>query len=126
MRPCLGADFFDELLEQYETNTLTPENAKFVNDYFLIFLAWYTFYHALVFIQFRAENKAVIINYDNSSTASSQTDFRYMRNEIEMQVKTRKKNISQFLKENSTDYPLFNLNRCDCLPGCKNVYPINI
>lgn len=126
---CLGAAFYDELLNQYITATLTPANSTLVNTYLLDLLASWCFYHMYPFIQNRAENKALVINYDSSSNAVDSGQLKFVRSEIRIQAQTKQQRMMKFLAQHINDYPTFantQTSTCGCQSTCSRVYPLNI
>ncbi len=106
IKPKLGKDLYNELVEQLTNNTLTTLNHALMY-YVRKALAWYVFYVSIQDLNIKARNKGLM---KENSEASSNID----RSEVDAYAidrfnkgNTYMKELIAYLTENNTDYPLY-------------------
>ena len=67
----LGKEFYDEIVDQYEAETLTTDNDTIYEDYIKDFLAWQTYYHHLKFANVDVTPTGIREFTDENSTLAS-------------------------------------------------------
>lgn len=112
--PCIGRPLFDEILLQYNSNTLTPLNVDLLDNYLKRVIGWYTYLESYSAMLFRPENKAPSINTDDKSVAISPNIISYYKTDIKNNADIFMAELKRFLDENHTFYPLYPYNNPNC------------
>ena len=112
IRPFLGTDFYDELLDQLDsTATLTSDNQTLIEDYIRPSLAHYIVYEGLPQIRNQIAKGGVYNSLSTTSDISSGQDYGRLRDDYEAKASTLKQEINIFIKDqqedDSTKYPLY-------------------
>ena len=85
----LGHALLTEITTQYNSNTLTPENADLRTSYLINVISWEALYRSLNFIHTRIDSLGVV---QNKATTTDSTDLDSLRN------------ISEDIKNRALDY----------------------
>lgn len=108
IKPCLGTDFYNELILQVNTNTLTPDNQTLMDNYLSFVLAWFVLSDGVTYMDTRIDNKGLNHNID---PATAQTASAGKTEEIKRDAKFKaekwRKEMIDFLNTNIALYPLF-------------------
>lgn len=102
----LGHALLTEITTQYNSNTLTPENADLRTSYLINVISWEALYRSLNFIHTRIDSLGVV---QNKATTTDSTDLDSLRN------------ISEDIKNRALDY--YNICK-DFLECNRNLYPL--
>ena len=114
IRLCLGIPFYNELVLQVNTQTLTIDNQTFYDSFLKSCVAWFVLYESAFFIHTRAENKGVTQNTDDKSVeASGNTVGAYKKTALK-HAESRREQMLKYLNDNKTLYPLFDTADTDC------------
>jgi hypothetical protein len=125
---CLGQEFYDELLLQVNTNTLTPDNINLMDAYLRFVLSWYVVSTSVMYVHTRIENKGIVINTNDTSQSASLSAVNALSQSALNQAQTWRKHMINFLNKNILLYPLFkSSSECCCdKVGCDFEFDINI
>ena len=110
----IGEDLYDEINEQVETNTLTPENGTALVEAIYPYLAYATVYEALPMLWARITEVGVVKGHSDNSDSLELKDMTYVSNHLRAQVEVLKDYCKKWLCEHQESFPLLNC----CLCGC--------
>ncbi len=123
IRPFLGDDFYEELLDQVEGATLTADNTALLDDYLKPMLAHYIVFERLPEINDHVSNSGTMSDFNEFSNASGNTGKGLVRNQKYADAQHYEQQADQFIKDeqqdDSTKYPLY-----DCGTRSSNKYLI--
>lgn len=117
IKPILGVPLFEELLEQVNTNTLTPENST-LYLMLLPFLAFAITQEALPFIAYHFSETGITKGFSDNSTSVSINDVNFINTRLRSSLETLKVGFKKWLNEHSDNYPLYKPDICDCSNEC--------
>ena len=120
IRPFLGKDFYNELLSQYNTDTLTAVNKEFMQDYLQPIIAHYAMYSGLALRRAEPTANGILQSLPEFGQNPTQDQVALSTNAILSSAESLVKYAKDFLKENASDYPLY---RCtDKISGGFGLY----
>lgn len=117
LRPVLGDDLFDAVLDEIEGGTLSTENAALVAK-IRSSAAWWVFYYSLPFLRGKVTNKGVTLKTSDDSQPMDERAFQSFRNEIQGHALRKTEAFRKWLKTNEADYPMWK----DCNAGKNRPY----
>ena len=117
IKPILGLPLFEELLEQVNTNTLTPENST-LYLMLLPYLAFAVTQEALPFIAYHFSETGITKGFSDNSTSVSINDVNFINTRLRSSLETLKVGFKKWLNEHSDNYPLYKPDICDCSNEC--------
>ena len=117
LKPILGVPLFEELLEQVNTNTLTPENST-LYLMLLPYLAFAITQEALPFIAYHFSETGITKGFSDNSTSVSINDVNFINTRLRSSLETLKVGFKKWLNEHSDNYPLYKPDICDCSSEC--------
>lgn len=107
----LSTDFYNELLDQIENTSLTPDNTTLLENFLKPALAYYTVCDAFHSIRIRIASKGIMINEADSSEAAERGDAATVRNHMQALGSRWLKDADEFIREaiedDDTKYPLY-------------------
>lgn len=118
VKPLIGDDFYDELLDQVENNTLTPENGTALVEAIYPYLAMAVCLEALPSLAYRVTAVGVVKNSSDNSQSIELKELSYYESFLRRQVEARKDYCKKWLCEHRESFPL--LNCCSCGCSCCN------
>lgn len=113
IKPILGLPLFEELLEQVNTNTLTPENST-LYLMLLPYLAFAITQEALPFIAYHFSETGITKGFSDNSTSVSINDVNFISTRLRSTLETLKSNFKKWLDDHSDSYPLYKPDNCSC------------
>lgn len=116
LKPILGEEWYDELLEQVATNTLTEENSTALVEAIYPYLGFCVVYEALPSVFLHISEVGLTKGESDTSSSATQKEVSYYSDSLRRQVEARKHYLIQWLCERSESYPLFDPSICNC--GC--------
>lgn len=120
IRPFLGKNFYNELLTQYNTDTLTAVNKEFMQDYLQPIIAHYAMYSGLALRRAEPTANGILQSLPEFGQNPTQDQVALSTNAILSSAESLVKYAKDFLKENASDYPLY---RCtDKISGGFGLY----
>lgn len=110
LRPFLGDDFYDEILDQAENvGTLTADNNTLIDDYLKPMLAYYIVYDAFPSIAVNITSRGIMVNESETSVAASSSTQSMLRQNYLSMGERWEKDADKFIKDqqeaDSTKYP---------------------
>jgi len=107
IKPFLGKDLFDELIEETEAEDISTANETLLNDYIKPALAWFVVHKTLPFLHADISNVGVQINsteYSNSGTDKQRADLSSVCLDNGNAILEACK---EYLEDNEGTYPLY-------------------
>tara|TARA_R110000803_G_scaffold111257_1_gene179663 strand:- start:1877 stop:2380 length:504 start_codon:yes stop_codon:yes gene_type:complete len=118
IRPVLGADYYDELLTQIETTTVSADNQIILDSFVDKMLAHYVVYVCYSKVHIQLTNQGSMLNDTEFSNQGKSSDYAQSRDFYVSMADDMKVNLIEYIKEakelDSTKYPLFN--ECGDIP----------
>jgi hypothetical protein len=112
MRPILGGPLYDELVQQVDSNTVTPANQALL-DVLYKALAYYTLHEALPYVQFRVRD-AGVGTFGGANYSADMQAYELVRRQLGETAELYRRQVENFLQENINTYPLFRENMLYC------------
>lgn len=103
----MGSEFYEDILEKFENQTLSPEETTLVQDYIKPAVMWRTVSLALPWLQFNLRAKGVLTNTDDNAFATSTLDLKYLRNEASNRAEFQENLLVKYLCKENNLYPLY-------------------
>lgn len=121
VRPLIGSDLLDEIEDQVEKNTVSPENATLLTEGFLWqYLSYATCLEGLSFIWAHFSEVGITIADSDQSKSITMKDLTYVEANLRRQTEFLKESVKKFICEHSDSYPLADMCSCGCDPCQKN------
>lgn len=107
----LGGEFYDEIVNEYDTDTLTADNDSLYDPFIKDYLAWLTYFNYLKFANADSTPTGIReFSDDNSSVVSDVKMYSFEKN-VRANVEFYKAKMINFLKKekanDNTKYPLY-------------------
>lgn len=118
--PIVGEEWYDELLDQVEHNTLTDENATAMCEAIYPYLGFCVALEALPSMWLHVSEVSITKGHSDNSEAATQKEMVYYSEHLRRQVEARKDYLIQWLCERQDSFPLFDPKVCNCGCGCQN------
>lgn len=120
VRPLIGSDLLEEIEDQVEKNTVSPENATLLTEGFLWqYLSYATCLEGLSFIWAHFSEVGITIADSDQSKSITMKDLTYVEANLRRQTEFLKESVKKFICEHSDSYPLADVCACGC-PSCCN------
>lgn len=111
LKDILGPEFYDQIVTQYENETLTSANDTLYEDYIKQFLAWQSAYYSLGFSQADSTPTGVREFNDENSTILSDLKLHAFEKNVKRRATRYKYDLINYLKQSqdndSTAFPLW-------------------
>lgn len=109
IRPVLGDDFYDEIVAQNESNSLTTANKKLVDDFLKDTLAFYVKFEALEDISFNTTSKGVRSIDDEFTSPATDAQRANLALKIRSHADALRDKMIRFIEDddNIDDYPTY-------------------
>lgn len=106
IRPILGKRFFDDILNKYNTNSLSNKEEELVEIIKLVVI-----YRGadltLPFLSFAVKNKGIQTQSGEFSSAVGLDVLNYIRNEVKKMAHINENELKEYLKLNKQFFPLY-------------------
>jgi hypothetical protein len=106
IRPILGKNFFDDLVEKYNLQTLSANEEELVEIIQMI-VAYRATDLTIPFVTFRLANKGIVKLNENIDDKEVLNIVNYIRNEIKKFAHIKENELKKFLDLNKENYPLY-------------------
>ena len=110
----IGRDWYDELLEQVETNTLTPENSTALVEAIWPYEAMAVCYEALPSLLYHVSEVSITKGHSDNSDALTLKEMTYYEQFIKRQLQARGDYCKKWICEHKEYYPLADFCSCGC------------
>ena len=115
LRPLIGTDLLDEIEEQVENNTVSPENATLLTTGGLWqYLCYATCYEGLAFIWAHCSEVGITLAESDNSKSITLKDLTYINEHLRRQTEFLKDSVKRFICEYYLNYPLADVCACEC------------
>ena len=123
VKPLIGVPLYEKLLEEVNTNNVSPENSTLLLMLYP-YLAFAITYEALPFISYNLSEVGLTVGHSDNSTAAPVSGINLISTRLRSTLETLKSNFKKWLDEHSNNYPLYKPNICDCVQSsdCDNDY----
>lgn len=110
----IGRDWYDELIEQVETNTLTPENSTALVEAIWPYESMAVCYEALPSLLYHVSEVSITKGHSDNSDALSLKEMTYYEQFIKRQLQARGDYCKKWICEHQEYYPLADFCSCGC------------
>lgn len=123
VKPLIGVPLYENLLEEVNTNNVSPENSTLLLMLYP-YLAFAITHEALPFISYHLSEVGLTVGHSDNSTAAPVSGINLISTRLRSTLETLKSNFKKWLDEHSDNYPLYKPNICECVQssGCDNDY----
>ena len=123
IKPLIGVPLYERLLEEVNTNNVSPENSTLLLMLYP-YLAFAITYEALPFISYHLSEVGLTVGHSDNSTAAPVSGINLISTRLRSTLETLKSNFKKWLDEHSDSYPLYKPDNCSCVQssGCDNDY----
>ena len=122
--PILGWDWYNEIQEQVDNNTLTPENSTALVEAIYPFLGFAVAYEALPSLMYHVSEVSITKGHSDTSEALTLKELTYYQQHIRNQVEVRKNYLMKWICEHLEYFPLAIPCNCGC-SCCNNNAKLN-
>lgn len=112
--PLIGYEWYEELLEQVKTNTLTPENSTALVEAIYPYLAMAVCYEALPSMLYHVSEVSITKGHSDTSEALTLKEMTYYEGFIKRQLQVRGDYAKKWICEHHSYYPLADVCACGC------------
>ena len=124
IEPVIGHDWYEELLSQVKTNSLTEENSTALVEAIWPYLGFAVAYEALPMTWASVTELGVVKGHSDNSESLTMKDLTLVQQHIRSQVEARKDYCKRWICEHYTYYPLADVCACNC-SCCNNNAQLN-
>lgn len=123
VKPLIGVPLYENLLEEVNTNNVSPENSTLLLMLYP-YLAFAITHEALPFISYHLSEVGLTVGHSDNSTAAPVSGINLISTRLRSTLETLKSNFKKWLDEHSDNYPLYKPNICECVQSssCDNDY----
>ena len=123
--PIIGKELYNELLDQVENNTVSPENASLLLEIYP-FEGLALMEVCMPYLAMHITEIGITLGKSENSDSVGIEDINYLTNYVRSQMEPLKNKLISFLKNNKDLYPLYKDKdvECTCKPTW-NVYGMN-
>ena len=118
LKPLIGDDLYDELVEQVANNSLTQENSTLLVEAIWPYLGFCVVYESLPFIWSHVSEVGITKGKSDNSDSLELKDLTLLQNHLRAQVEARKDYLKKWLCERNEYFPT--LDCCSCGCSCCN------
>ena len=109
LQPILGSNFYDEILQKYNDQTLTPDEITLVN-HIKPCVAFRTAYSTLPFLTYNIKNKGVQTQNGDFSDSVEKSNLSYLNNLLENRAEFYEQRLINYLDEYESLYSGYTIN----------------
>lgn len=106
VKPIIGDNFYDELLDEIEDNEVTDANSTLLLSIYPL-LGFAVVYEALPFIWANVSEVGITLGHSDNSNSVELKDLDYILKHLRAQIEARVDNLKDFLKTHSESFPLY-------------------
>lgn len=104
IRPLLGDELFEAILDDVEAETLSGSRADLVAKVKQA-AAWFTYFEALPFLRGKATNKGVVVKKSEDSEPMGAKEFYDLRDDVKGKAVRKAERFLKWLRENEDLFP---------------------
>lgn len=113
--PIIGKELYNELLDQVENNTVSPENASLLLEIYP-FEGLALMEVCMPYLAMHISEVGLTLGKSENSESASIDHINYLTNYVRSQMEPLKSKLISFLKNNKDLYPLYKDIDCTCKP----------
>ena len=117
LQPMLGTKFFTSLKNHVLTNTLTPDETLFLEDYISPWMIQRAFALAIPFIKYKIVDKGILSGNSETATQTTLDEVQYLISKVESTSEFYAQRTREFLFDNPSMFPDY------VNPGVDGMYP---
>lgn len=114
IEPILGREWYEELLEQVKTNTLTDANSTALVEAIWPYLGFAVCYEALPLTWASVTEIGVVKGHSENSESLTMKDLTLVQQHLRNQVEARKDYCKKWICEHILSFPKANCCSCGC------------
>lgn len=107
IKPVLGDNLYNSLIDMVSGDTLSGASYTLVAEYIIPTSIWYSYYEALPFIWTRSNAKGLSKGYSETTSALDKKEYELMKQELWDKAVMYLNRLIKYLNENVTTYPLY-------------------
>lgn len=111
--PIIGNKLYEELIEQIEDNTLSPENSTLLLEIYKVEGIAVVF-EALPFQYAHLSQVGMTKGKSDNSDSIDNKDINYISTHLQSQLNYSKKYLKEWLDAHAEYFPLYEIDGCDC------------
>lgn len=119
VRPLVGTALYDELTDQINTNTLTPDNTTLLDNYISPALKYWVLHDGAYILQYKIMNKGIVTRSSENAASVQTNELDRLMSFFKDRAEFYSDRVTKYLLENETTYPLYN----DAGNGIDTVHP---
>lgn len=119
VKPLIGEEQYDELIQQIEDEEITEENQTLLLAIYPL-LGFATVYEALPFITYHFSEVGATKGKSENSDSIDIKELNYLQQHLREQVVFRQKMFREWLEQYAGNYPLIPPTDCSCICGKNN------
>lgn len=112
--PLIGREWYDELEEQVENNTVTQENAAALTEAIWPLLGFAVVYEALPMIAYHVSSVGWTKGHSENSDSLTLKELTLVQDHIKRQLQARGDFAKKWICEHQEYYPLADFCACEC------------
>jgi hypothetical protein len=107
IKPFLGATFYNELVSQYQADTLTTVNNTFLKDYLQPIIAYFAMYQSLALRRAEPSANGILQQLPEFGVTPTQEQVGLSTTTILNSANSLIKVAEDYLRDNASSYPLY-------------------
>lgn len=107
IKPLLGADWYNEIITQASTSTLTVANKLILDDYVCRILAYRVYADLILEIHYQIENAGNRIKTSPNSEPASDEAVESKKRHWENKITNLETEMKNYICDHITDYPIY-------------------
>lgn len=104
----IGSSFYRELKDQVRSNSVTPANKLFLDDYVGNVVLNYAFFMAIPYLKYKFFNKSVLSPKSETADSTTLEEIQFLMREVRNVADQYAMLLQRFLYYHSNEYPLWN------------------
>ena len=125
VKPILGDDFYDELQEQIDNDSLSEENSTLCVEALWQYLSYATVLEGLPMLWANISQVGITLGKSENSDSVSLKDMTYIEQHIRRQVEVLKDGLIKYLEDHWESFPLYHSTHCNCNKCCNKRGKLN-
>lgn len=110
IKPMLGEDLFDEILDQVQTSSVTALNETILDNYILPALVYFTLTELTPVMKYKYANKGIMSKNSENSQPADLSEIKFLMDQWRNNAEMYADRGTAYLNDNTEDYPLYTAN----------------
>jgi hypothetical protein len=107
IRSCIGAFFYNDLLNGFNTNTLSQDEEDLVNNYIAPCIAWRVAGDLVITTSLQVKNKGTMKQSGDYSQSADFSESGYLFGTMKKRAEVYETQLIEYLRENKDLFPAF-------------------